>query len=386
MQIIEVGDRSTWRLFHQVPHRVYRHDPNWIAPLEGEVQSVFDPAKNKTFEHGTARLFVLLDEQGKPAGRIAAFIDEDYSQRQPYPTGGVGYFECIDNDDYAGALFREAEAWLRRHGMQAADGPVHFGGRDKFYGLLVKGFDPPLFEENYQPVYYQRFFENNGYIPFEQILTMKGNTREINLARMGAVVERIGARHDIRVEAYDAKKLDKYSADFCEVYNAAFRHFPHFKPLRKETVIKTMKEAGPIADPNLLGIAYFEGHPAGIIAFFPDINPLLRPARGRLSWWKIPGFLWRLRTAKQLECKGIGFGIHPDFKQYGISAFIVYYMAKEEVLKKYPVMYLTTVRAHNKEAVSVYLKLGVHIDRVHVAYRKPLEEGVMVEPFEFMEV
>jgi len=46
---------------------------------------------------------------------------------------------------------------------------------------------------------------------------------------------------------------------------------------------------------------------------------------------------------------------------------------------------LTTVRAHNYEAVSVYRKLAVHVDRIHVAYRKPLKEGIPVEPFEFTE-
>lgn len=385
MKILDVTNKKTWRLFHRVPHRVYRNDANWIAPLEGDIEGVFDPKKNKTLEHGEARLLVLLDEQGQPAGRIAAFVDEHYSDHQPYPTGGIGFFECTDNDAYANALFDAAEKWLQERGMQAVDGPVLFGGRDKYYGLLVRGFDPPLFQETYNPAYYERFFLNRQYIPFEQILTMKGNTREINLSRMGAVVERIKARHDVHLEAYDRKKLDKYAADFCEVYNAAFAHFAHFKPLQPGVIVKTMKEAAAIADPNLLGIAYFENKPAGICAFFPDINPLLRPVRGRLSWWKIPAFLWRLRTAKTLECKGIGFGVHPAYKAYGITAIITYYMAREETVARYPYMYLTTVRAHNKEAVSVYLKLGVHVDRVHVAYRKALDPSISIEPYEFLE-
>lgn len=385
-RIIEVKSRADWKQFHRVPHRVYANDPNWICPLEGDIEGVFDPEKNKTLENGIARLFVLLDEQGKPAGRIAAFIDWEYSSHQPYPTGGIGFFECIDKPAYARALFETAENWLAAQGIKAVDGPVNFGGRDKYYGLLVKGFDPPLFQENYQPRYYQSFFEDNGYIPFEQILTMKGGTGEVNLQRMKSVVDRMSARYDIHTEEYDPKKLVKYAGDFCEVYNAAFRHFAHFKPLKPEVVIKTMKEANAIADPDLLCIAYFEDKPAGICAFFPDINSLLRPVKGRLSWWKIPAFLWRMRTAKTMACKGIGFGIHPDYKTKGIFAFITYYMAKDRVLKKYPDMYLTTVRAHNKEAVSIYLKLGVHIDRVHLAYRKALTDDITIEPNEMMEI
>jgi GNAT superfamily N-acetyltransferase len=386
MKIKEVHTKHDWKLFHRVPHRVYQNDPNWICPLEGDIESIFDPAKNKTLEHGEAQLFVLLDEEGEPAGRLAAFVDEEYSSHQPYPTGGMGYFECVDNDAYAAALFETAENWLIARGMKAADGPANFGGRDKYYGLLVKGFDPPLFQENYQPRYYQRFFEAQGYLPFEQILTMKGGTREINLDRMGAVVERMKSRYDIRAEAYDSKKLSTYAEDFCTIYNAAFRHFVHFKPITPDVIVKMMKEAQAIADPDLLCIVYFEDQPAGFCAFFPDINPILKPVKGRLSWWKIPGFLWRLKTAKTLNCKGVGFGIHPDYKTKGIFAVITHYMAKPRVLDRYPDMYLTTVRAHNKEAVRIYLKLGVHIDRVHIAYRKALDGGIEIEPYEFMEV
>lgn len=386
MKIIEVNTKQDWKLFHRVPRRVYRDDPNWICPLEGDIEAIFDPAENKTLEHGAARLFVLLDEKGKPAGRVAAFIDEEYSSHQPYSTGQMGHFECIDNDEYAAALFETAESWLKDRGMQAVEGPANFGGRNKYYGLLVKGFDPPLFQENYQPRYYQRFFEARDYLPFEQILTMKGDTNEINLDRMGAVVERMQSRYDVRAEAYDPKKLERYAKDFCIIYNAAFRHFAHFKPITPDTIVKTMKEAALIADPDLLCIAYFEDQPAGFCAFFPDINPVIKPAKGRLSWWKVPGFLWRLKTAKTMGCKGVGFGIHPDYKTKGIFAIITYYMAKPRVLKRYRDMYLTTVRAHNKEAVRIYLKLGVHIDRVHIAYRKALDEEIEIEPHEFMEV
>ena len=49
-------------------------------------------------------------------------------------------------------------------------------------------------------------------------------------------------------------------------------------------------------------------------------------------------------------------------------------------------MYFTTVRAHNTEAVSVYLKMGVEIDRLHLAYHKALEAGIEVEPHEFIEI
>ncbi|HRF42581.1 MAG TPA: hypothetical protein PK198_27510, partial [Saprospiraceae bacterium] len=85
MNFIEVKSKSDWKLFHRVPHRIYKNDPNWICPLQGDVQSIFEPATNKVFEHGEAKLFVLLDERNEPAGRVAAFIDHARNKNLPYP-------------------------------------------------------------------------------------------------------------------------------------------------------------------------------------------------------------------------------------------------------------------------------------------------------------
>ena len=386
MNFIEVKSKSDWKLFHRVPHRIYKNDPNWICPLQGDVQSIFEPATNKVFEHGEAKLFVLLDERNEPAGRVAAFIDHARNKNLPYPVGGIGFFECVDNAAFAKALLSKAEGWLLSRGAAAVDGPVNFGERDKYWGLLDKGFDPPLFQENYQPSYYKAFFTDNGYIPFEQILTLKGNTADIPVERMKMVADRIRRTNNVHLEKYHPSQLDRYAVDFCEVYNASFRHFQHFKPIVPEQMKRVMKQAQPILDPNLLCIAYFEGKPAGFCAFFPDINPLLRPVKGKLSGLNVLKFLWAKRNTREFQAKGIGFGIHPDYKTKGIFAFITEFMATPQNMAIYKDMFLTTVRAHNSEAVSIYLKLAVKIDRVHIAYRKALKDDVVVEPHEFMEV
>jgi hypothetical protein len=38
---------------------------------------------------------------------------------------------------------------FRKRGMEAMDGPINFGERDKFWGLLIEGFIEPLFGMNY---------------------------------------------------------------------------------------------------------------------------------------------------------------------------------------------------------------------------------------------
>ncbi|MCB0572400.1 MAG: GNAT family N-acetyltransferase [Phaeodactylibacter sp.] len=384
MQIIEVKDRKSWKLFHQVPHQIYKDDPNWICPLEKDVESTFNPKLNKAFADGEAVCYVLREEDGRLLGRIAAFLDYERNKTQPHPLGGIGFFECVPDQACAFVMFEKAEAWLREKGARVIEGPVNFGERDKYWGLLVKGFYPPLFQENYNPPYYRAFFEDWGFIPFEQIITFKGDTSNIPVERLGRVAQRLRERYDLKTEALDYANLDKYTRDFCEAYNASFNQFGHFKPMEPEQVASILMEARSVADPNIMAMAYYEGKPAGFCAFFPDINPLLKQAKGKLNWRTIPFFLLRRALKKTYSARGMGFGVHPDYRSKGIFAVLVEFMARPRNRKRYPLMYLTTIRAHNKDAISAYENLIIEIDRVHLAYRKPLEKGIVIEPFEFM--
>ena len=48
--------------------------------------------------------------------------------------------------------------------MEGMDGPVNFGERDQFWGLLVQNFDAqPSYGMNYNPSYYQNFFDIYGF-------------------------------------------------------------------------------------------------------------------------------------------------------------------------------------------------------------------------------
>ena len=96
-------------------------------------------------------------------GRIAAFIDKNLAYTYDQPTGGIGFFECINDKESAFLLFDTAREWLKERGMEAMDGPINFGETDKYWGLLVNGFTHPSFEVPYNPPYYQDLFESYGF-------------------------------------------------------------------------------------------------------------------------------------------------------------------------------------------------------------------------------
>ena len=159
MQLAEVKDRKSRKLFHQVPRIIYKNDSNWTCPPDGMVEAIFDPDKNKTFKNGKAIRWILFDENGNLAGRIAAFVNLNTAHTYEQPTGGCGFFECIDNQAAANILFNAAAEWNKNQGMEAMDGPVNFGENYVNWGLLVDGFMPQGYGMPYNPPYYKKLFE-----------------------------------------------------------------------------------------------------------------------------------------------------------------------------------------------------------------------------------
>ena len=140
MEIIEVIEKSETKAFHQVPFLIYKDFKNWIPHLQQDIEKIFDPATNKAFRGGEAKRWILKDDKGVVIGRIAAFIDPKYYKSFKQPTGGIGFFECINNKDAAFLLFNTAKKYLLDKGMKAIDGPINFGEKNEYWGLLVQNF------------------------------------------------------------------------------------------------------------------------------------------------------------------------------------------------------------------------------------------------------
>ncbi|MGM0377055.1 MAG: GNAT family N-acetyltransferase, partial [Bacteroidota bacterium] len=170
MQIAEVKTKKQRRQFLDVVDTVYKGDENYVRPLDLSIEKIFDPATNDFFQHGEAVRFLLYDGKEKPIGRVAAYVNQKKAYGFAQPTGGMGFFECINDEKAAFKLFDAARDWLAERGMEAMDGPINFGENDTFWGLLVEGFTQPAFGVPYNPPYYQKFFEDYGFVNyFEQI-------------------------------------------------------------------------------------------------------------------------------------------------------------------------------------------------------------------------
>ena len=171
MQLNEVNAARTLRDWMQLPWSIYANDPNWIPHLKQDIAKVFDPEKNKLLKEGEAIRWVLYDDQATPIGRIAAFINPKVAHTDKQPTGGMGFFECTNDQAAADRMLEAAREWLKARGMEAMDGPVNLGERNMFWGVLIENFtDPPIYGANYNPPYYRDLLERYGFqLYFKQL-------------------------------------------------------------------------------------------------------------------------------------------------------------------------------------------------------------------------
>ena len=162
----EVTSAALEQEFIDLPKRLYKGNRYWVCPLDDDIKAVFNPEKNKYFADGEAIRWIADDRNGVAVGRIAAFYDKEHAYSQDYeqPTGGCGFFEAVNDQELANLLFDTARLWLVSRGMEAMDGPINFGPRDSWWGLLVDGFEfQPLYANPYNPPYYKELFENYGF-------------------------------------------------------------------------------------------------------------------------------------------------------------------------------------------------------------------------------
>ena len=237
----EVKDRRSRKDFLRVTESLYQHDPHWVCPLDEEIETIFSPEKNVYFTHGEANRWVIRDASGTTVGRIGAFINRKKAFINEFPTGGIGFFECIDDQEAANLLFDTAKTWLSERGMEAMDGPVNFGENDRYWGLLVEGFTQPTFEMYHHLPYYRKLFETYGFqVYFEQTSNEMDLTRPLP-ERFEKIARWVMEKDGIEFKHGSWKKRWEFVKVLQEVYNDAWQYHENFTPLQDEQLRRVVK-------------------------------------------------------------------------------------------------------------------------------------------------
>ena len=372
MKVLEVNTPELDKSFVGINALVNKDNPFYIRPLDNEVLATFDPAKNKLFKEGAAKRWIVQDEAGNTLGRIAAFHYEKYKNKgTDFATGCVGYFDAIEDQRVANLLFDTAKAWLIAEGMEAMDGPINFGDRDKWWGLMVEGYDrEPMYGMSFNPPYYETLFANYGFENFYnqyyyRILLSTGLPDRFNER-----YEKFKAKPDYSAKHLDKNQLDKFARDFVQIYNAAWAQHGEAKAIKQEQIMQLFKTLKPVMDERVIWFAYYKEDPIAMFINIPDVNQYFKYFDGQLGWKQKIHLLWMKFRKTNTRLTGLAFGVVPKFQALGIDSFLIYssFLMLEKI-KIYDEYEMGWAADWNPKMVNIYKSLGANPSRRMVTWR-----------------
>ena len=378
--IEEVKNERQAKEFLLLPVTLYKNDKNWVRPLDNDINNVFDPDKNPYFKHGECTRWLLRDEKGVCVGRVASFIDEHTCRMDSYAVGGMGFFECIDDRKAAFILFDTCRKWLEARGMEAMEGPVNFGERNEWWGLLVDGFVQPNYGMPYTHKYYIKFFEEYGFLDYFKQYTYR--TRLVMESLSKIVVwksDRLLKNPDYSILCYSQIDAGEAKKAFLEVYNHAWNEDVHgVGKMQMEQVEALFKTIKPILDPNLLYFAYYKGRPIGFFIMFPELNYIIKHLNGKLNGIGLLKFLYYRHIKKGNVALGQIFGVVSEFQGKGVEAALIRVFCGNIIEKRkgYDWLEMNWIGDFNPKMLHLMEYIGAKVSKMHITYRKLFREDI----------
>ena len=299
-----------------------------------------------------------------------------------YPVGGIGFFDCINNGEAANLLFNAAKGWLQQKGMAAMDGPINFGDRDKWWGLLVEGNNrPPVYGMAYNPVYYQPLIENYGFKNYYNQYYFAMGVDDPLPPKFEERYAKFKAKPGYSARHISIKTLDKHAQDFVTVYNAAWAQHGEAKEITKEQVMKLFNKMKPVMDERLIWFTYYKEEPIAMWINIPDLNQYFKYFNGKLGWFQKLRLLWMKQRGECKIATGVAFGVVPKYQALGIDSFMIQecaYMIQHQGW--YDTYEMGWAGDWNPKMINIYKSLGAQQSRRLITYRYIFDEAK--HPFE----
>ena len=316
LEIIEVQKKDLSE-FIKLPFALYAGDPLFVSPLIREMKVHFSD-KNPFFMHAEAKYF-LARKDNKNVGRIVSCINRNHNEFHNEKTGFFGFFESIQDQSVATALFDRASGHLREKGMRAVRGPMSFSTNDEC-GMLLEGFkEPPMLMTPYNPPYYNDLCEQYG---FRKVKDLFGYIHDLQndlpekIMRVASIAERKG----IIVRTINKARFNHEMMIFKEIYNSAWEKNWGFIPLTDEELHYSSEQMKQIAIPELILIAEDQGMPVGFLGMLPDFNVVLKKMKGRLNPLTLAKALFYSR--KITDVRLLLLGIKEEYRNRGVDALL----------------------------------------------------------------
>lgn len=365
-----VSDGRGLDRFIAFPYDHYRNDPLWVPQLRRDVRTLLTPGKNPFFEHAEAQYWTARGPDGRMVGRIGAIKNEMHSKEHHDRVGFYGFFESVNDQGVADALFDTAAAWLRAKGFDTMRGPMNPSINDDCGLLILNDGTPPSLMMPYNFPYYQPLHERYGFTKAKDLLAYDGGGAESAPERFLRIGQRALKRSGIMLRTLDKKRFDTEVELIKKLYNAAWERNWGFVPLTDAEIDHLAKQLKPIVVPDLVIFAEQAGEVVGFAVSLPDFNlALLHNRSGRM----FPGILKVLWHARKIHrSRVLLLGVIPELRGRGIDAILYHRVWENSVKHGMPRGEAGWILEDNAVMVKGALALGFRHTKTFRVYDKPL--------------
>ena len=330
-------NKADRKVFVKVLWHIYEGEPNWTPPLIIERMDAIDKKKNPYFQHADVRFWVAYKD-GKPVGRISAQIDELVEKHHGIKTGHYGFFDCIDDQEVANALFDTACTWLKEKGMVEVIGPFSLSINEET-GMLVEGFDtPPQLLMGHSRPYFEKLITNYG---LEKTKDTWAYRLDITKPVLPPVIQKLVDRAVDRGQiTFRHINMDNYEEDLrtiLDIFNDAWIDNWKYIPFTEAELDHAVKELKMIIREDFTYIVEVDGEPAAMMVTLPNINEIIKDFNGKLFPFGIFKLLWRLKIRPSFKTVRVPLmGVRTKYQNSrlsGIMSFGLFEICRQSAIK-----------------------------------------------------
>jgi len=365
MELLEVKSKAQINDFLDVVDLVNASASNYISALKLNTKNALDKKKNPFWKEAEYKLFVIYKKQ-KPVGRIAAIYSKKHQEIHKNNWGYFGYFDCINDLDFAEELISSAKSFLLELGCKKMVGPLNPSVNYEL-GVLVSGFDkPPFFMMNYNLPFYRKILLELG---AKEEMKFNAYHLPINIKRekIDRIVSLITKKYSIRVENINFSIFEKEAENLYKIYNDAFEGHWGYLPFTKKEFIFMANDMKFIMDKDLVYKIYVKDECAGFILALPNLNEAVQKLKnGRLSLWGGLKLLYYKRKIKWVKVMVVA--IKKKYQNYGLGSILYAEMADRVARNNYLGGELSWVANDNVKMKKVIESMGATVSKKYTVF------------------
>lgn len=328
VEIRKVEGKKALKTFIDFHYDLYKGSEYDVPNLFQDELNTLSPDKNAAFEFCEAEYYIAYKD-GKPAGRVAAIINNKANERWGRKAVRFGWIDFIDDREVSAALLGAVEDYGRAHGMMEIVGPLGFTDMDP-EGMLTFGFDqlgtmPTIYNYPYYPEHMEGmdgYVKDNDYVEYKLFVPEKVPDK---YAKIAAMIEK---RYDLHVKKITKRDIYKngYGKKIFDLINMTFKDLYGYSELTDRQIEQYINMYFSFVDLNLITLV--EDHSCGnklvgIGITIPSLSHALQKCRrGRLlpfGWWHV------LRAVKFHKTDIVDLlllGVLPEYRAKGVNAMM----------------------------------------------------------------